>query len=92
MHLYVIRLKLEELNTSHSKIFEELRADGIGVNIHYIPIHMQPYYKNMGFKSGDFPDSEQYYKEAISLPMFPAMSEVEQDRVIDVLTSKLQPK
>jgi UDP-4-amino-4,6-dideoxy-N-acetyl-beta-L-altrosamine transaminase len=92
LHLYVIRLKLEELNTSHSKIFEELRADGIGVNIHYIPIHMQPYYKNMGFKSGDFPDSEQYYKEAISLPMFPAMSEVEQDRVIDVLTSKLQPK
>jgi|TARA_B110000879_G_C11172234_1_gene514145 UDP-4-amino-4,6-dideoxy-N-acetyl-beta-L-altrosamine transaminase len=92
LHLYVIRLKLDEINASHSDIFEALRANGIGVNIHYIPIHMQPYYKSMGFKSGDYPNSEQYYNEAISLPMFPKLSEAEQDEVVDVLTSILHSK
>jgi len=89
LHLYVIRLKLNEINKSHQQIFTELREQGIGVNLHYIPVHLQPYYKNIGFRSGDYPSSEQYYKEAISLPMFHIMSKEQQDKVIYALSSLL---
>lgn len=74
-HLYIIRLKLNEINKTHRQVFEELRAAGIGVNLHYIPVHTQPYYQNLGFKKGDFHNAESYYQEAISLPMFPQLSE-----------------
>jgi dTDP-4-amino-4,6-dideoxygalactose transaminase len=70
-------------------VFEELRANNIAVNLHYIPVHMQPYYKDMGFRCGDFPESEQYYEEAISLPMYPGLSESDQDKVVKVLASSL---
>lgn len=70
LHLYIIRLKLNKLKKSHSQIFKELREIGIGVNLHYIPVHTQPYYKNLGFKEGDFPQAESYYSEAISIPMY----------------------
>lgn len=86
LHLYVIRLKLDEISLSHKNVFDELRKNGIGVNLHYIPIHTQPYYQNMGFSDGDFPLAEQYYKEAISLPMFHLMTEEQQDEVVRVLT------
>lgn len=89
LHLYVIRLKLDKINKSHFEVFEALRELGIGVNLHYIPVHTQPYYENMGFKSGDFPESERYYAEAISLPMFQTMSEAQQDEVVDVVRSVL---
>lgn len=85
LHLYVIRLKLAEIKKTQSKVFDELREQGIGVNLHYIPIHTQPYYQRMGFKTGDFVQSEQYYAEAISLPMFQTMNEEQQDQVVTTL-------
>ncbi|MDY6510370.1 UDP-4-amino-4,6-dideoxy-N-acetyl-beta-L-altrosamine transaminase [Acinetobacter faecalis] len=75
LHLYVITLKLDELKSSRKQIFEALRAKGIGVNIHYIPVHTQPYYENFGFKLGDFPIAEAYYQAAISLPMYPDLND-----------------
>ncbi|WP_298624459.1 UDP-4-amino-4,6-dideoxy-N-acetyl-beta-L-altrosamine transaminase [uncultured Zoogloea sp.] len=81
-HLYVIRLQLEEIGASHLQVFEALRAKDIMVNLHYIPVHTQPYYQKMGFKLGDFPESEQYYREAISIPMHPTLTEAEQERVV----------
>lgn len=90
LHLYVIRLKLEEIKLSHREVFDALRKLGIGVNLHYIPVHMQPYYMKMGFSVGDFPESEQYYREAISLPMFHAMSFEQQTKVIVSLSNILK--
>lgn len=84
-HLYVIRLQLDRIQKSHRQVFEELRANGIGVQLHYIPVHTQPYYRELGFKSGDFPEAEKYYGEAISLPMFAAMTDADQDRVVETL-------
>ncbi len=90
LHLYVIRLKLEEIHLSHKEVFDALRASGIGVNLHYIPVHIQPFYKSIGFKDGDFPEAEKYYAEAISLPMYPDLSENDQNKVVDILASLLQ--
>ncbi len=90
LHLYVIRLKLDEISLTHKHVFDALREHGIGVNLHYIPVHTQPYYLQMGFSQGDFPEAEQYYREAISLPMFHAMTEEQQDEVVEVLTKILQ--
>lgn len=89
LHLYVIRLRLEQLDKTHRQVFEALREQGIGVNLHYIPVHTQPYYQGLGFAAGDFPQSEQYYREAISLPMFQTMSEQQQDIVIAALGGAL---
>ncbi|MFM5718524.1 UDP-4-amino-4,6-dideoxy-N-acetyl-beta-L-altrosamine transaminase [Aeromonas caviae] len=92
LHLYVIRLQLNNISLTHREVFEALRENGIGVNVHYIPVHTQPYYENMGFKSGDFPEAEQYYREAISLPMFHGMTEEQQDKVVCVLSEILEGK
>ena len=72
------------------EVFVTLREAGIGVNVHYIPIHTQPYYRDLGFKPGDFPNAEHYYAGAISLPLFPALSEADQDRVIEELARALE--
>ncbi len=85
LHLYVIRLKLDAISPSHGDVFAQLRERGIGVNLHYIPVHTQPYYRAMGFKDGDFPQAEAYYAEAISLPMFHTMTEAQQDTVVATL-------
>jgi len=85
LHLYVIRLKLAEIGKTHRQVFEALRAAGIGVNLHYIPVHRQPYYEGLGFKAGYCPEAEQYYAEAISLPMYPNLTEAQQDKVIESL-------
>jgi UDP-4-amino-4,6-dideoxy-N-acetyl-beta-L-altrosamine transaminase len=90
LHLYVIRLNLTSVSLNHKEVFTQLRKNGIGVNLHYIPVHLQPYYKNLGFSPGDFPSAEQYYQEAISLPMFHMMSIAEQDKVVEVLTRILE--
>ena len=90
LHLYVIRLQLEKLRSSHRQVFESLREQGIGVNLHYIPVHTQPYYQRMGFQIGDFPEAERYYGEAISLPMFQTMTEQQQDEVIAALHKALE--
>ncbi|OXL20541.1 UDP-4-amino-4,6-dideoxy-N-acetyl-beta-L-altrosamine transaminase [Psychrobacter sp. DAB_AL32B] len=88
-HLYVIRLQLEQINTTHLDVFNALRAAGILVNLHYIPVHMQPYYQKQGFESGQFPEAEKYYKEAISIPMFPAMTDEQQNTVCATLQTLL---
>jgi UDP-4-amino-4,6-dideoxy-N-acetyl-beta-L-altrosamine transaminase len=84
-HLYVVRVQTERVSLSHRQIFEALREAGIGVNVHYIPVHLQPYYRALGFKAGDFPQAEAYYGQAISLPMYPAMTNEQQDEVIKQL-------
>ncbi|MFL1524595.1 UDP-4-amino-4,6-dideoxy-N-acetyl-beta-L-altrosamine transaminase [Pseudomonas sp. O230] len=81
-HLYVVRLHTDRINLSHRQVFEGLRAAGVGVNLHYIPVHLQPYYRDLGFAEGDFPQAEQYYAEAISLPLFPLLSDEQQDYVV----------
>ena len=81
LHLYVIQVE----PTEHRRIFHKLRETNIGVNLHYIPVHTQPYYQNLGFAWGDFPNSENYYRRAISLPMFPTLSEDEQTFVIETV-------
>jgi UDP-4-amino-4,6-dideoxy-N-acetyl-beta-L-altrosamine transaminase len=85
LHLYVIRLKLDEIGGTHRQVFEALRAAGIGVNLHYIPVYRQPYYEGLGFKAGHCPGSERYYAEAISLPMYPGLTEGQQSRVVRAL-------
>jgi UDP-4-amino-4,6-dideoxy-N-acetyl-beta-L-altrosamine transaminase len=82
-HLYVLRLKLSEMRKTRRQVFEELLSAGIGVNVHYIPVHTQPYYRQLGFKPGDCPEAEKYYEEAITLPLFPELAEEDQDAVID---------
>jgi len=72
MHLYIIRLQ-SETGRSHRAVFEALRERGVGVNLHYIPVHLQPYYRQLGFEPGQYPEAETYYQEAISLPLFPAL-------------------
>ena len=89
-HLYVIRLKLEQITKTHRQVFEELRQTGIGVNLHYIPVHTQPYYQNLGFELGDFPQAEQYYQEAISIPLYYDLTEENQERVVAVFRDILK--
>ena len=84
-HLYVIRLKLEKMSRSKREIFTVLRERGIGVQVHYIPVHTQPYYRSIGFGWGSFPEAESYYHEAISLPIHYDLSDEEQDYIIQTL-------
>lgn len=90
LHLYVIRLQLEKIAKTHRQVFESLREQGIGVNLHYIPVHTQPYYADMGFKPEDFPEAQNYYREAISIPMFQTMSNEQQDQVVAAIVRALQ--
>lgn len=90
-HLYVVRLKQKPTQTSHREIFEGLRSQGIMVNLHYIPVHTQPYYQNLGFRPGDFPEAEKYYAEAISLPMYPTLDHKQQEHVVTTLRRLLVP-
>lgn len=90
LHLYVIRLKLNEIRLSHREVFESMRAAGIGVNLHYIPVYRQPYYERLGFKAGHCPAAERYYAEAVSLPIYPGLTEEQQDRVMLALDKATQ--
>lgn len=84
-HLYIVRVQNSRTGKAHRTVFESLREQGIGVNLHYIPVHTQPHYQAMGFKPGDFPEAERYYTEALSLPLFPALTLAQQDCVIAAL-------
>jgi UDP-4-amino-4,6-dideoxy-N-acetyl-beta-L-altrosamine transaminase len=90
LHLYPIQLELQRIDKSHAQVFDELRQNGIGVNVHYIPVHLQPYYQKMGFKEGDFPNAELYYSRAISIPLFHGMTFEQQDEVVDTLKKVLR--
>lgn len=91
LHLYVIRVQPGPHGKARREVFEALREAGIGVNLHYIPVHLQPWYAQMGFTRGDFPQAEAYYAEAISLPMFQSMSLEQQDRVVEAVKRVLLP-
>ena len=88
-HLYVVRLSLPDLEVSHPELFSRMRADGIGVNLHYIPVYRQPYFARFGFNSADFPNAEKYYAEAITLPLYPGLSAEHQK---DVVKHLMNPK
>lgn len=89
-HLYVVRLQIESIAISRAEVFAALRQAGVGVNVHYIPVHTQPYYRNLGFAAGDFPVAESYYEEALTLPLYPNLREAQQDYVIASLGAALK--
>jgi UDP-4-amino-4,6-dideoxy-N-acetyl-beta-L-altrosamine transaminase len=84
-HLYVVRVDATRTRISRRQLFDVLRAAQIGAAVHYIPVHTQPYYRELGFAEGMFPESERYYAEAISLPIFAGMSDGQQDRVVETV-------
>jgi UDP-4-amino-4,6-dideoxy-N-acetyl-beta-L-altrosamine transaminase len=84
-HLYIVRLKLKEIRRSHREVFESMRRAGIGVNLHYIPVYRQPYYAKLGASGADCAEAERYHTEAITLPLYPALTEKQQDRVVEAL-------
>lgn len=88
-HLYPVEIDAAHSAARRADVFAALRAAQIGVNVHYIPIHTQPYYQRLGFRAGDFPNAERYHAQAISLPLFPQMGTDEQDRVVAVLRQQL---
>jgi UDP-4-amino-4,6-dideoxy-N-acetyl-beta-L-altrosamine transaminase len=88
-HLYVVRLDCDACAKPHRQVFEELRERGVGVNLHYIPVHLQPYYRELGFSDGQFPEAEAHGCEAITLPLFPGMSDAMQDQVVTSLRQTL---
>lgn len=89
LHLYPIRLQLGNITQTHLQVFESMRQQGIGVNLHYIPVHTQPYYARMGFEPEDFPQAQVYYREAISLPMYQNLTDAQQDQVVKALDKAL---
>lgn len=88
-HLYVIEVDETRSSLTRRELFDALTAAGIGANVHYIPIHLQPHYRRLGFAPGDFPAAETYYRRAVTIPLFPRMTDEQQDRVIDCLKSAL---
>lgn len=84
-HLYVIQIETERSGKNRQQVFDQLRANGIQANVHYIPVHTQPYYRQMGFAYGDFPEAEHFYKRAISLPLYYGLTEEDQDVVVAAL-------
>lgn len=90
LHLYIVQLKLSEITRSHKEVFDCMRELGIGVNLHYIPVHLHPYYLALGFQPGDFGIAEKYYQRAISLPIYYGLTDKEQQKVIDSLCGLIQ--
>ena len=90
LHLYPIQINRKYVSKNREQIFNELREAGLGVNVHYIPIHTQPYYLQLGFKEGDYPNSEAYYTHAISIPLFSSMTLEQQDEVVSILKLVMQ--
>lgn len=84
-HLYVIELDETRTCLDRAVLFNYLRGEGIAPNVHYAPIHLQPYYQRLGFAPGSFPKAERYYRRAITIPLYPTMTDAEQDHVIDAL-------
>jgi UDP-4-amino-4,6-dideoxy-N-acetyl-beta-L-altrosamine transaminase len=88
-HLYVIRIDPKRAGKTRRQIYDAMRTAGIGVQVHYIPVHLQPYYRALGFKPGHCPEAELYSEEALSLPLYPALTDAEQERVVDALRKAL---
>jgi dTDP-4-amino-4,6-dideoxygalactose transaminase len=88
-HLYVIRLKLDEISKTQRQVYDALVEEEIFVNLHYIPVYRQPFYEQFGFRAGYCQQAEKYYSEVISIPMYPGLTEVQQDRIVMVLRKTL---
>ncbi|MDP4679106.1 MAG: DegT/DnrJ/EryC1/StrS family aminotransferase, partial [Cyclobacteriaceae bacterium] len=88
-HLFIIRVKKNKQAKTHRQLLEKLRTAGVLVNLHYIPIYRHPYYSKRGFKKSEFPQSEAYYSEAISIPMFASMTKNEMQFVVDAIKKPL---
>ena len=84
-HLYIIQLNLERLKVGRREIFDALQAEGVGVNVHYIPVYSFPYYQKLGYKMGDCPNAEKLYERIISIPLFYSMTNEDQDKVIEAV-------
>jgi len=90
-HLFVVKLKLERMAKTRKAVFDALRADGLGVQVHYIPVHLHPYYRQRyQHRRGDFPNAERYYDRCLSLPIFPAMSDEDATRTLETLEKALR--
>ena len=89
LHLYPIKIQIDKVKNTKKEIFDALRNNNIGVNVHYIPVHTQPYYGNMGFKKGDYPNAENYYENTISIPIFQGLTIEMQDKVVNILKKVL---
>jgi UDP-4-amino-4,6-dideoxy-N-acetyl-beta-L-altrosamine transaminase len=90
-HLYPIRIRQEECNKSQRQVYDALLQNGVAANLHYIPVHCQPYYQSKGFKAGDFPGSEEFHRQVISIPMYPTLTQQQQDSVVQILGDILAP-
>lgn len=88
-HLYVVRVDFSKIRKTKNRIFAEMKEKGICLNLHYIPVHTQPYYENLGFKDGDFPNSEKYYEEAFTLPLYYSLTDEQQDYIVKSLVDVL---
>ena len=88
-HIYVVRLDKARVKKSKIQIFEEMKKRGVTLNLHYIPVHLQPYYQAQGFKEGDFPASERYYEEAFTLPLYYELTDAQQDEIVSALKEAL---
>jgi UDP-4-amino-4,6-dideoxy-N-acetyl-beta-L-altrosamine transaminase len=86
-HLYIIRIPQKSSSSDRLHVFDRLRSSGIGVNVHYIPVYRQPFFQKFNFKYEDFPESENYYAEAISLPLFPNLSKEQQEKIVKIVSS-----
>lgn len=84
-HIYVVRIHFEKAGKNKVHFFNEMKSRGICLNVHYIPVHLQPYYQTLGFRKGDFPLSEQYYQEAVTLPLYYDLQESDQDEIVRCL-------
>lgn len=84
-HLYIIRPNLRALNTSHAELFERLNSRGITANLHYIPVYRHPFYSVRGFRTTDYPNAEAYYANAMSIPLYPSLTEEQQHQVVEAL-------
>jgi dTDP-4-amino-4,6-dideoxygalactose transaminase len=85
----VVRLRLDEMPTNRRELFTAMLDRGIGVNVHYIPVHLQPVYRRLGFSPGQYPQAEQYYREAMTLPLYPGMTDAQHEKVAAALSSVL---
>ena len=90
LHLYPIKIQVNKVKNTKKEIFEALRKNGISVSVHYIPVHTQPYYENIGFKKGCYPNAESYYQRSISIPLYFGLTLEQQDKVIESLKQVLQ--
>jgi len=88
-HLYPIRVREADSGKTQRQVYDALSKNDVAANLHYIPVHRQPYYENLGFQAGDFPEAERFHREVISLPMYPTLAENHQVQVLDCLRNTL---